>query len=63
MFDSIYTFFETICKYIIAGWQNMLGNKDIGSAFQVMWQGMLSIFVVMAIISIVVYLFTKLSKK
>ena len=63
MFDSIYAFFENICKYIIAGWQNIIGDPDLPSALRVMWQGMLSIFVVMAIISLIVYLFTKLLKK
>ena len=31
-------------------------------AFQLMWQGMLGIFIVMAAISLIVFLFTKFSK-
>ena len=33
------------------------------NSFQIMWQGMLGIFVVMISISLVVYLFTKFSGK
>ncbi|MBE7053506.1 MAG: sodium pump decarboxylase gamma subunit [Ruminococcaceae bacterium] len=36
---------------------------DLYSSFQIMWQGMLGIFVVMISISFVVYLFTKFSGK
>ncbi len=36
--------------------------KDLMSALQVMWQGMLAIFIVMAVIALIVYIFTKISK-
>ena len=36
---------------------------NLNNSFQIMWQGMLGIFVVMISISIVVYLFTKFSGK
>ena len=36
--------------------------KDLMSAVQVMWQGMLAIFIVMAVIATIVYIFTKVSK-
>lgn len=39
-----------------------MNYTDLMSAFKVMGQGMLGIFVVMAAISLIVYLFTKLSK-
>ena len=35
---------------------------DLMSAVQVMWQGMLAIFIVMAVIAAIVYMFTKISK-
>jgi hypothetical protein len=36
---------------------------DLNNSFQIMWQGMLGIFLVMISISLVVYLFTKFSAK
>ncbi len=36
--------------------------KDLMNAVQVMWQGMLAIFIVMALIAAIVYVFTKFSK-
>lgn len=36
---------------------------DLGSAFKLMGQGMLGIFIVMAAISLIVYLLTKISSK
>ena len=36
--------------------------KDLMNALQVMWQGMLAIFIVMAVIALIVYIFTKFSK-
>lgn len=38
------------------------GIADLKSAFQVMWQGMAGIFVVMAAISLIVFIFTKFIK-
>ena len=38
-------------------------SKDLISAFSVMGKGMLAIFIVMAAISLIVYLMTKFSKK
>lgn len=35
---------------------------DLNSSFQIMGQGMLGIFVVMAVIALIVYGFTKFSK-
>lgn len=35
----------------------------LGHSLTLMWQGMAAIFVVMAAISLIVYLFTKFSKK
>lgn len=35
---------------------------DLMSAFRLMWQGMAAIFIVMAAIALIVYLFTKISK-
>ncbi len=35
---------------------------DLMSSLQVMWQGMLAIFIVMGAIALIVYLFTKFSK-
>ena len=40
-----------------------MNYTDLMSAVQVMWQGMLAIFVVMGAISLIVSLFTKISKK
>ena len=40
----------------------MYNVKDLMSAVQVMWQGMLAIFIVMALIAMIVYIFTKFSK-
>ncbi len=37
-------------------------NADLNIAFKLMQQGMLSIFIVMAAISVIVYLVTKFSK-
>ena len=37
--------------------------KDLGNAFKLMGQGMLGIFIVMAVISLIVYLLTKLPAK
>ena len=39
-----------------------INYADLMSALTLMWQGMLAIFVVMAVISIIVFLFTKFSK-
>ena len=36
---------------------------NLESALKLMWQGMLGIFVVMAVIAIIVYLLTKVKKK
>ncbi|MDY3302862.1 MAG: sodium pump decarboxylase gamma subunit [Clostridia bacterium] len=35
---------------------------DLNSALNLMWQGMLGIFIVMATIALIVYLFTKIPK-
>lgn len=40
----------------------MINMADFYSSLNIMWQGMLGIFVVMAVISLIVYLFTKFSK-
>lgn len=40
-----------------------MNYTDLISALKLMGQGMLGIFVVMAAISLIVYIFTKLSKK
>ncbi|MBQ3022462.1 MAG: sodium pump decarboxylase gamma subunit [Clostridia bacterium] len=40
----------------------MYNVKDLMNAVQVMWQGMLAIFIVMALIALIVYIFTKFSK-
>ncbi len=37
--------------------------NDLGSAFKLMGQGMLGIFIVMAAISVIVYLLTKIPAK
>ncbi len=39
-----------------------MNYTDLMSAVNVMWQGMLAIFIVMAAISLIVWLFTKVSK-
>ncbi len=39
-----------------------MNYTDLMSAVKLMGQGMLAIFIVMAAISVIVYLFTKLSK-
>ena len=39
-----------------------MNNIDLMSALKLMGQGMLGIFIVMAAISLIVYLFTKYSK-
>ncbi len=39
-----------------------MNYTDLMSAVKLMWQGMLAIFIVMAAISVIVYLFTKISK-
>lgn len=39
-----------------------MNYTDLMSSFTLMWQGMAAIFVVMAAIALVVYLFTKFSK-
>lgn len=39
-----------------------MNNVDLMSAVKLMGQGMFAIFVVMATISVIVYLFTKFSK-
>ena len=36
---------------------------NLTSALKLMWQGMLAIFIVMAVIAIIVFLFTKFIKK
>ncbi len=36
---------------------------NLSSAIKLMWQGMLGIFIVMAVIAIIVFLFTKFIKK
>ncbi len=41
----------------------MINYADLNSAFQLMGQGMLGIFVVMAAIALIVYGITKSSKK
>ena len=40
-----------------------IDSGDLGSAFKLMGQGMLGIFVVMAAIAFIVYLLTKFSSK
>ena len=40
-----------------------MNTADLLSALQLMWQGMLAIFIVMAAISIIVSVFTKVSGK
>lgn len=40
-----------------------MNYTDLMSAVKLMGQGMLAIFAVMALIAVIVYLFTKLSKK
>ena len=40
-----------------------MNNADLMSAIKLMGQGMLGIFIVMAAIALIVYLFTKFSKK
>lgn len=42
---------------------NTVNMDYLEGALQVMWKGMLGIFVVMAAISFIVYLFTKFIKK
>lgn len=42
---------------------NTVDIDNLKAALQVMWQGMAGIFVVMAAISIIVYIFTKFIKK
>lgn len=39
-----------------------VNNVDLMNSITVMWQSMLAIFVVMAVIAVIVYLFTKVSK-
>ena len=39
-----------------------MNYADLMSACKLMWQSMLAIFVVMAAISLIVYMFTKFSK-
>ena len=39
-----------------------VNNVDLMNSITVMWQSMLAIFVVMAVIAVIVYLFTKISK-
>lgn len=39
-----------------------MNYTDLMSAFKLMWQGMLAIFIVMAAISLVVYIATKFTK-
>lgn len=39
-----------------------MNYNDLMSSLTLMWQGMLGIFVVMAVIAIIVFLFTKFSK-
>ena len=39
-----------------------MNYTDLMSAVNVMWQGLLAIFIVMAAISLIVWLFTKVSK-
>lgn len=39
-----------------------MNYSDLMSAVKLMGQGMLAIFVVMALIAVIVYLFTKISK-
>ena len=41
----------------------MINYADLNSAFQLMGQGMLGIFVVMAVIALIVYGITRSSKK
>ena len=51
----------------LASLGNLVADKvnmaDLGSAFKLMGQGMLGIFVVMAAISLIVYLLTKIPSK
>lgn len=51
----------------LASLGNFVADKvnitDLGSAFKLMGQGMLGIFVVMAAISLIVYLLTKIPSK
>lgn len=42
-------------------WDSIM--QAIAPALKIMWQGMAGIFVVMAVIALIVYLFTKLVKK
>ena len=39
-----------------------MGSEVMSAALELMWQGMLAIFIVMAVIALIVYLFTKFSK-
>ena len=41
---------------------NNINQDALMASFELMGKGMLAIFVVMAVISLIVYLFTKLSK-
>ncbi|MDO4608505.1 MAG: hypothetical protein Q4B40_04865 [Clostridia bacterium] len=43
--------------------ENAVNMDYLKGALQVMWQGMAGIFVVMAAISIIVFIFTKFIKK
>ena len=44
------------------GFLNNINQAALMASFELMGKGMLAIFVVMAVISLIVYLFTKLSK-
>lgn len=39
-----------------------MNNASLSAALDLMWQGMAGIFVVMAVIALIVYIFTKISK-
>ena len=51
----------TITGGNIMTWDSIM--QAIAPALKIMWQGMAGIFVVMAAIALIVYLFTKLVKK
>lgn len=55
--NSFLQFFENIPQT----WDALM--EKVGPSLQIMGKGMLGIFVVMAVIAIIVFLFTKLVKK
>ncbi len=55
--------YQQILKFLQNIWGNLLGNPVISQSLQIMWKGMLGIFVALIVIMIFVWIMAKIGNK